>query len=438
MSIHPFRRVAAGPLAAGDPRRAGPELARVATSRPGPRGPEAPDEGGGAGPGRLAPAAILALGTFAIGAEGFMIAPLLPTMAEDFGLSVPATASLVVAFTLALALSSPLSTALTGALNRRTVLLLAMGVFTAANLAAALGPGFWGLMGARIAMAVCAGLYVPAANALAGALAGPARRGRALGIVSGGMTLAIALGLPLGAAVGHAFGWRATFLGVAVLGAAAFGGIFAGIRAEGGRGLPAAGLAERLGVARQAPVRRLLAITLMWSIGAYETYPYIAAWLSRALGFEAAAIGWTVSMWGAFAAAGVLCGGALNDRHGSNRVARASLAALAVAYLALAAAAETPQPQATPLALGAIALWGFAVWSFFPAQMARLVAAGPAGQAPVALALNTSTMYFGFSLGSALGAAALGAQALWAIGLIAAAAELAALALDARLVRSRQ
>ena len=98
----------------------------------------------------------------------------------------------------------------------------------------------------------------------------------------------------------------------------------------------------------------------------------------------------------------------------------------------------TAQPEATPLALGAIALWGFAVWSFFPAQMARLVAAGPAEQAPVALALNTSTMYFGFSLGSAIGAAALGVQALWAIGLIAAAAEVVALALDGRLARRRR
>ena len=437
MSIHSFRRASARPRPDADPRFAGPELARVATSRTASPAEEGGD-GGGQGPSGLAPAAIMALGTFAIGAEGFMIAPLLPRMAEDFGMSVPATASLVVVFTLALAVSSPLSTALTGSLNRRSVLLLAMGVFTAANLAAALSPGFWGLMAARVFMAACSGLYVPAANALAGALAGPARRGRALGIVSGGMTLAIALGLPLGAAVGHAFGWRATFLGVAVLGAAAFAGIFLGIRPAAGRGLPSAGLAERLGVVRQAPVRRLLTVTLFWSIGAYETYPYIAAWLTAVLGFGSSEIGWTVSMWGAFAAAGVLSGGALNDRFGSNRVARVSLALLALAYLALAAATGTAQPEATPLALGAIALWGFAVWSFFPAQMARLVAAGPAEQAPVALALNTSTMYFGFSLGSAIGAAALGAQALWAIGLIAAAAEVVALALDGPLARRRR
>jgi predicted MFS family arabinose efflux permease len=54
--------------------------------------------------------------------------------------------------------------------------------------------------------------------------------------------------------------------------------------------------------------------------------------------------------------------------------------------------------------LVAVAVWGFAVWAFFPAQMARLIAAGPPAQAPVALSLNTSTMYLGFSLGSAVGA----------------------------------
>jgi predicted MFS family arabinose efflux permease len=62
----------------------------------------------------LWPAAFFALGTFAIGTEGFMIAPLLPKMAVDFGMSVSAVASLVVVFTLVLAFSSPISTVLTG------------------------------------------------------------------------------------------------------------------------------------------------------------------------------------------------------------------------------------------------------------------------------------------------------------------------------------
>lgn len=51
----------------------------------------------------------LALGAFAIGTEGFMIAPLLPGIASSVGVSVAAAGQLVTAFALAYALSSPLS-----------------------------------------------------------------------------------------------------------------------------------------------------------------------------------------------------------------------------------------------------------------------------------------------------------------------------------------
>ncbi|MBP0495094.1 MFS transporter [Pararoseomonas indoligenes] len=384
--------------------------------------------------GSLLPPAFLALGTFAIGTEGFMIAPLLPVMAEDFGMGLSAVALLVVVFTLVLALSSPVATVLTGRLRRRDTLVIAMALFTAGNLVAAFSPGFWTLMAARVLMAVAAGLYAPNANALAGAIVGPEKRGRALAIVSGGMTLAIALGLPLGAVVGHAFGWRATFLAVAAMGLVAIAGITAGVRRDAGAGGTVAGLGERLGVVRQPAVLRLLAVTLFWSVGAYTAYPFIAPYLGAVLGFGAGGVGATVSMWGAFAAVGVITGGALNDRFGSDRVALGSLLLLGAAFLALAAATALPPVAALYPVLAAVAVWGFTVWSFFPAQMARLIAAGTPAQASVALALNTSTMYFGFSVGSAIGAGVVGTGTVWGIGAIAGAAELAAVVLHRRTV----
>ncbi|WP_118137961.1 MFS transporter [Oceanicella sp. SM1341] len=396
------------------------------------RPPDTADTFAGSGRAALLPAGFLALGTFAIGTEGFMIAPLLPRMAADLGMPVPEVATLVVVFTLALALSSPVTTVLTGRMSRRRVLLLAMGLFTLGNFLAAWSPGFAVLMAARVLMAVAAGLYTPAANALAGAVVAPGLRGRALAIVSGGMTIAIALGLPLGALVGHAFGWRATFLAVALMGLVALAGILGGIAREAGSGQAVAGLRARISVIGQRRVRRLLAVTLFWSVGAYAAYPYIAEYLSAVLGFGAGGIGAAVSMWGVFAALGVVAGGMLNDRFGSLRVVRGSLVLLGLSFWALAAATGLGAQAALLPVLGAIAAWGFSVWSFFPAQMARLIAAGPGEQAGVALALNTSTMYLGFSLGSAAGAGILGSGALWGIGVLAGCSELVSLLLDRR------
>ena len=362
-----------------------------------------------------------------------MIAPLLPRMAADFEMSIPAAASLVVLFTLALALTSPISTVVSGRFNRRDTLIVSMATFTAANLMAAFSTSFAALLGSRLLMAVAAGLYVPNATALAGVVAGPEKRGRALAIVSGGMTIAIALGLPLGSLIGHAFGWRATFLAVAALGAVAMAGILLGVHRQAGVHIRVAGISERLSVIRQVGIRRLLVVTLFWSTGAYAAYPYIAPYLIDVLGFHDAGIGATVSMWGAFAAIGVIAGGMLNDRLGSERVVRQSLRLLMFSFWCLSLAALLPARIALVPVLLAVAIWGFSVWAFFPAQMARLIAAGETSQAPVVLSLNTSTMYLGFSLGSAIGAGILGAGAIWGIGLFAGTTALLALVLNRRI-----
>ncbi len=383
----------------------------------------------------LVPAYFLALGTFAIGTEGFMIAPLLPTIADDLRMSISTTAMLVVVFTLVLAISSPITTVVTGRLNRRDTLVVAMTLFTLGNLVAAFSSTFSALLVARILMAIASGLYVPSANALAGAISGPNRRGRALAIVSGGMTIAIALGLPLGALVGHAFGWRSTFLAVAIMGVVAIVGILAGIRRQVGGGMTVASLSDRISVVRQAAILRLLAVTLFWSLGAYTAYPYIAPYLKSVLDFGVTGIAATVSMWGIAAAVGVTAGGALNDRFGSRKVATASLVLLALSFLALAGATNLTPAAALVPALVAIAIWGFSVWSFFPAQMARLIHSSSPSQASVSLSLNTSTMYLGFSIGSAIGAAIIGGGDIWLIGVAAGAAEIVALLLDQRFSR---
>ncbi|WP_037074141.1 MFS transporter [Rhizobium leguminosarum] len=378
----------------------------------------------------MLPAWFLALGTFAIGTEGFMIAPLLPTISADLGMSLSATAMLVVVFTLVLSLSSPIATVATGSLRRRDTLLFAMMLFTGGNLIAAFAPGFGTLMFARILMAVAAGLYAPNANALAGMIVPSEKRGRALAIVSGGMTIAIALGLPLGSIIGHAFGWRSTFLMVAGMGAIAIIGIVTGVGRNAGAHMAIASLSERISVVRQAPVLKLLSVTLFWSMGAYTAYPYIAPYLSQTLGFADRGIAATVTLWGVFAALGVFTGGALNDRFGSLKVANLSLVALALSFAILAVATRVPGLAAVLLVLLAVAGWGFSVWSFFPAQMARLIVAGGHRHASVALSLNTSTMYLGFSIGSAIGAGIIAIGNVWMIGAAAALMELVAVALD--------
>src|SRR5580658_8472074 len=97
-------------------------------------------------PRSAAPLYWLALGTFAIGTEGFMIAPLLPDLAADLSVSVVRAGQLVAAFALTYALSSPILTALTGGFDRRKLLIGAMLAFGLANVVAWSAPSYWALM----------------------------------------------------------------------------------------------------------------------------------------------------------------------------------------------------------------------------------------------------------------------------------------------------
>jgi predicted MFS family arabinose efflux permease len=372
----------------------------------------------------------MALGTFAIGTEGFMIAPVLPSLAGDLSVSVASAGQLVTVFALTYAFSSPILTALTGSLNRRRLLILSMIGFALANAFAFAARDYWGLMAARVVLAVAAGLYVPNANALAGALVGPERRGRALAIVSGGTTIAVALGVPLGAMIGARFGWRMMFAGVGFLALIATLGLFNGLARDVGGGLPVAGLRERIGVIRQPVVLRTLLVTTLWATGAYTVYTYIALFLSSAAGIEGSYLSAVLFLWGLSAAAGILAGGTLADRYGARSVIVFGLIFLALAFASLSVSGTfLSKAAAIAPVLAAIIVWGLSAWAFFPAQQARLIAITGIRVAPIVLSLNASFMFLGFSLGAALGSATLLHASPVALGWVGSLCVLTSLAL---------
>ena len=97
----------------------------------------------------FAPVYWLAVGTFAVGTEGFMIAAILPRIAADLAVSLQAAGQLVTIFTLTYALSSLRADGDSpAAVDRRVTLLAAMAAFAAAKLVAAAAAGYWSLFGA--------------------------------------------------------------------------------------------------------------------------------------------------------------------------------------------------------------------------------------------------------------------------------------------------
>jgi predicted MFS family arabinose efflux permease len=285
-------------------------------------------------------------------------------------------------------------------------------------------------MGARVLLAIAAGLYVPNANALGSAIVEPSRRGTALSIVTGGTSVAVALGVPLGALIGDRFGWRVNFAAVGVLSLIAIAGLLSGLPRDIANRLPVASLRERLDVARQPAVLLALLSTMLWAGGAFTVYTYLASFLVRAAGLAGSSVSVVLFLWGVAAVIGLRLGGRFNDRFGHLPVIVTSLSILALAFMSLSTSAAllAPSTARAPILL-AIAVWGITAWSFFPAQQARIISIAGMKVAPVALSLNASFQFLGFSAGAALGSLTLANASPLALGWVGASCVIAALAL---------
>jgi predicted MFS family arabinose efflux permease len=375
----------------------------------------------------------LAFGTFALATDSFLIAGILPGIAAEFGVGMGTAGFLLMGFALAYGIAAPVMATLTGRVDRRTVMLLSLGVFALACVAAALAPSFGWLLAIRTATAFITCLYTPAAAALAAGLVPPEQRGRALALVAMGLTVGPAIGVPLGTVIGEVFDWRVAFLADAALGAVAFTAIAIGVR----RGYKPAAipLRQRLAPLGQVSVVSALLVTVAWVAGAYTLYTYLAPYMA-ALGVSGAAFAAVLALFGAGAFAGNLMGGWASDRLGAPRVLVVGIGGLALALAGLALAPGLP--YALPLALLFLCAWSLVGFLVLPARQSQLVALAPAA-APLLLALNMSAMYLGVAAGAALGSATIAHGGPTELGWAGAAVELFALlflALERRATRN--
>ena len=358
------------------------------------------------------PLMVLAIGTFAIGTDAFVIGGVLPAVARSLGVSTSSAGLLVTAFAVAYALGAPVLAVASARLARRALLVSALTVFVAANLLAAVAPTYALVLIARVLAALAAAAFVPAASAVASSLAPTEYRGRALATVVAGMTVAQVAGVPFGAFVGASLGWRYTFIFAAALGAAA---LAVRLWLPHVQSPAPASLGRRLSVAARPSTWPLLLQTTLAMAAGFTVLTYIGPLLSQAGHYHGALISMALLVFGVASVAGSTLGGRLTDRFGALPVVVGGLAALTLAMLALSAA--TAASAGWP-ALLALAAWGLGGWTFPPSQQHRLVATAP-DDASVVLGLNSSAIYAGAAIGGVVGGLVLPAGAAFVPALAA-------------------
>lgn len=339
--------------------------------------------------------ALLTAAAFVIFAQIFMVAPILPRLAEVFrtepglvGLAVPAY---LIPYGAMVLVWGPASEHL----GRRPVILASLAAFTVLVCVTALTGSAGAFIGMRLATAIGASGVVPISLALIGDLYPYQRRGYALGWLFGGMAGGMAVGATAGALGEPLIGWSGLFLAA---GAAGLVLLIAAlvllpqtprVATPPGLRTVAAGYTALL---RQARGRRTYGYVLLNAVLHSGIYTWLGVYLHQQFGLGEFGIGLTLLGYGI---PGLLLGpviGRLADRYGRARIIPAGIALGAVCALLLASPLPLVAVQASIVALSL-------GYDMTQPLLGGIVTNLP-GHGGLAMGLNVFTLFTGMGLGS--------------------------------------
>lgn len=368
----------------------------------------------------------LALGGFAGALESFLLGSLLPGISTEMGVTIGQAGLVVFGYALVHGFGTPVLAALFGGADRRKLLSIAELTFAVAALLIALSPEFGWLFAARIALAVGAGLYTVTALATAVAMSAPERRGRAIGAVVTGQSLAVLVGVPVGAMIAATFGWRAMYFIVAALGFVAATALL--VRLPRGLSGDRRTLLERIRVVRVPGIPMALLTTFAFMVAAYLPLVYVAPLSLHAVGAGREMLPLILLANGIGAFGGSNLGGRIADRLGTRNATLLATGAQVLVMVSFTVVPYLPEGLGLAAFLITLGLGGFVGWGFWPAQSSRIAELAP-DAAPLALALNGTALNAGVALCAAIGGATIDNVGAGGIALVSMPFAIAALLL---------
>ena len=337
----------------------------------------------------------LTLGAFAIGMTEFIIMGLLPEVAENLSVSIPAAGLLITGYALGVALGAPFITVATHRMPRKALLMLLMIIFIAGNALAALAPNYAVLMAARIVAALTHGSFFGVGSVVAAELVPKEKRAGAIAIMFTGLTLANILGVPIGTFLGEQFGWRSTFWVITAIGVVALIGVVLlvpRIQASPSR------LRQEIGLLRRPTVQVALLMTVFGFGGVFTAFTYIKPILVDITGFPPSSVSYILVLFGVGITIGNIYGGKLADR----KLLPSLVGILVFLTAVLALLGWTDQSKIFTLIT--VFLLGVAAFGTVPGLQLHML--NTAKEAPtLASTLNIAAFNLGNALGAYLGGA---------------------------------
>jgi len=338
---------------------------------------------------------ILATATVIVGLVELIVGGILPVIATDLNISIGSAGQLITVFALVYAISGPVLLSLTAKVERKKLYLISLFVFFIGNILTYFSTDFSYVMIARVITAMSASLVIVLSLTLAAKSVQPAYQGKAIGVISMGISSSLVLGVPLGILVTNWFDWRTLFLGIALLTIIPFTLITIYIERIWVENVePLSGQLKALGNIKIIGAH--LAVVFMLA-GHYTFYAYFTPFLESTLDLSGYWISVFYFLFGIAAVFGGGIGGSLADHIGATKSMLIFIGSFAIVLFVL--------PYTTffiPLFIIVMMIWGALSWSNSPATQSYLIQTDPVNS-DIHQSLHNSAIQIGIALGSAVG-----------------------------------
>jgi predicted MFS family arabinose efflux permease len=346
--------------------------------------------------------ALLYVVFFLVGAESYLISPLLPEIAPSMRATIASAAMIVPAYAAAYALASPLLGMFSDRWARKRSTIAGAIVFLVGNIGCAIAPGLSALIAARGVTGLGAALATPAIWAWLAERTAAHQRGRAISLGSSAFSLGLILGVPLGAALAAVGGWRAAFFAVGMLMLVATiiltGRLESTPVAATSVAAAPRGLTALIRPWSSSAIRLGLLASFFWPCARLGAYSYVGAIFALRFGMDVSALGLVGLVVGACSMVGSLTAGTILDRLARHSIPGTWVSVVA-ALLFIPSAVVASTTGQMWVALISLGLWFMCGGAFYSSQQTFLSSADPSQRASVA-AWSNSMLYGGSAIGT--------------------------------------